>query len=184
MSEEKPAAPESGPAERKPRKGKTASTRNAAIALGAVGITLLALILFVPAPDGTPRTGTTGPASAQTTGSPSPGTMPAGEVGSNQGAYRPLPALEALIGSLRRRAEFRVVSPGETAEKGTLIVFRWETELSGPWKVSILDNRGIALKEEDVTEPDYTLSSPKPALYYWTVAKEDTLLHAGRLSVR
>ncbi len=179
MSEETPGTDEPVPARRIRRK-KTAASRTAAVALGAVGILLLALILFVPAPDSTRQPGE----GSQNAGSSPPGTTPAGQPGISDAAYRPLPALEALIGSLRRRAEFRVVSPGETAPKGTLIVFRWETELTGPWRVSILDNRGIALKEEEVKEPDYTLSSPKPALYYWTVAKQDTLLHAGRLSVR
>ena len=153
-------------------------SRIAAITLALIGLAILGLILFVPAPDGSTKPGQTGPAK-------NPGPSAAREgLPAMEPEYRPLHALEALIGSLPRRAEFRVVSPEESVAKGKLIVFRWLSEKGGPWKVTILNNKGITLKEEVAREPEYTLSSPKPALYYWTVAKEDTLLHAGRLKVR
>ncbi len=160
--------------------------RTAAIVLAAVCLAIIALLILVPVPGADDRHGqsanegiaATGPSQS---GGPSPGT-PAEQ--DTSFAYRPFPSLESLIASTRQRIEFRVLSPAESVPRGTLVVFRWEDEGSGPWKVTVLDNRGNAIREEEVKSPDFTLSSPKPGLYYWTVAREDRVLHIGRVAVR
>jgi hypothetical protein len=98
--------------------------------------------------------------------------------------YRPFLTLENLVGDATHRSKFKVLSPAETVPQGTLVVFRWTDDEGGPWKVMILDNRGRTLREEEVKDQEYTLSSPKPGLYYWTVAREDKIRHVGRVAVR
>ncbi len=159
------------------RKPSLPFTRVAAYALAGVCIVIIGLIVLIP-----------GPAEHAPPNLP-PAQQPAGQPPQGQGqdtsaVYRPLPSLEGLIASARKQVEFRALSPAETVPKGTLVVFRWEDNEKGPWKVTVLDNRGATVREEEVKEPDYTLSSPRPGLYYWTVAREDRLLHVGRVAVR
>jgi hypothetical protein len=176
-----------GKSRRRGRKSQPAY-RTAAILLASIGLTILGLLIFVPTPEREVQPNqTTVPEHASK--DPRAGVPvkvaqePAG--GKDTAAnYHPLPALEALIGSQPRRAQFRVLSPDETVAKEKLIFFRWNSERKGPWKVTILNNKGETLKEEEVKDPEYTLSSPKPGLYYWTVAREDELLHVGRVVVR
>ncbi len=162
-------------------------TRTVAIVLGAVCLAIIALLILVPAPGGN---GGPGQQADQSGGGPEQPKSPAspdqagGAGGDTSSPYRPFPSLESLIASTRQRIEFRVLSPAESVPRGTLVVFRWEDEGSGPWKVTVLDNRGNAIQEEEVKSPDFTLSSPKPGLYYWTVAQEDRVLHVGRVAVR
>jgi hypothetical protein len=172
---------------RRGRKSRPAY-RTPAILLAAIGLMILGLLIFVPTPQRNVE-----PNEAAIPGHASKNSRagaaekvdrePAGGKGS-AATYYPLPALEALIGSQPRRVQFRVLSPDEIVEKGKLIVFRWNSEREGPWKVTILNNKGVTLKEEEVKDPEYTLSYPTPGLYYWTVAREDELLHVGRLVVR
>ncbi len=162
-------------------------TRTVAIALAAVCLAIIALLILVPVPDNDGRPGHSTdqgggvPGQSQSPGAPGPEGS-AGEDTSQ--AYRPFPSLESLIAGARQRIEFRVISPSESVPRGTLVVFRWEDEGGGPWKVTVLDNRGNSIREEEVKSPDFTLSSPKPGLYYWTVAREDRVLHVGRVAVR
>ncbi len=161
-------------------------TRTAAIALAAVCLAIIALLILVPVPD---NDGRPGHSTDQGAGAPgqlqSPGVPGAGSAGEDTSqAYRTFPSLESLIAGARQQIGFRVLSPSESVPRGTLVVFRWEDEGGGPWKVTVLDNRGISIREEEVKSPDFTLSSPKPGLYYWTVAREDRVLHVGRVAVR
>lgn len=171
---------------RRTRKHSSPS-RTVAIALAAVCLAIIALLILVPVPGNDGRQGHStdldgaGPGQSQSPGAPGP----AGSAGEDTSlAYRPFPSLESLIAGARQRIEFRVLAPPESVPSGTLVVFRWEDEGGGPWKVTVIDNRGNALREEEVKSPDFTLSSPKPGLYYWTVAREDRVLHVGRVAVR
>lgn len=169
---------------KQPRKLSSPLSRAAVFVLAGICLAIVGLIIFVPPP------GEKGLADHPAEGGSAEGDLrhnggPEGFAGADTSApYRPLPTLESLIGSTRQRMEFRVLSPGETVPRGTLIVFRWEDNDGGPWKVAVLDNRGVAIQEEEVKAPDFTLSSPKPGLYYWTVSREDRLLHIGRVAVR
>src|SRR5512135_388296 len=160
-------------------------SRTAAIALAAVCLVIIALLILVPAPGSNGGSG-----ESADEGNAARGPSQSGGAGRLEGGadtssvYRPFASLESLIASTRQRIEFRVLSPAESVPRGTLVVFRWEDEGGGPWKVTVIDNRGNAIREEEVKSPDFTLSSPKPGLYYWTVAREDRVLHIGRVAVR
>jgi len=169
---------------KQPKKLSGPLSRAAVILLAAICLAIVCLIIFVPAPGEKSQ--------ADQSAGQGGGAGDFRQYGGPEGAagrdtstsYRPLATLESLIGSTRQRMEFRVLSPGETVARGTLVVFRWEDSEGGPWNVAVLDNRGVTVREEEVKAPDFTLSSPRPGLYYWTVSREDRLLHIGRVAVR
>jgi hypothetical protein len=188
MSEE---SPDRRPPQEHKNPRKRLSRSSSRIVLGllaALGLTILALLLFVPVPEedgtgdqkGEPRIGVKSEEakSQAVAGMNAKGGM---DTAAN---YRPFPTLENLVGDATRRAKFRALLPGESVPRGTLVVFRWIDDEGGPWKVMILDNTGRTLREEEVKDPEYTLSSPRPGLYYWTVAREDKIRHVGRVAVR
>jgi hypothetical protein len=186
MNEELPGIQEPRKRKRPPRRLSRSSSQIVLVLLAALGLTILALLLFVPVPEesgsgGPPRGARPGVTIGQ------PQAAAEGKTGSGRDTaenYRPFPTLENLVEDATQRARFRALSPGETVPQGTLVVFRWTDDDGGPWKVMILDNKGRTLREEEVKDPEYTLSSPKPGLYYWTVAREDRIRHVGRVAVR
>ncbi len=160
------------------------SYRLVAVILAATCLVILGLLIFVPVPENNIPPGQGAGEGPGSTGSLQQGGGTAGGEADSSASYTPLASLESLIQSTRRRLEFTVLSPAETVPKGTLVFFNWADEEKGPWKVMVLDNKGVTMKEEEVTAPEFTLSSPTPGLYYWTVAREDKILHIGRLAVR
>jgi hypothetical protein len=95
------------------------------------------------------------------------------------------PELEDLMRSSVRSAETEVQSPanGSTVHPGSIL--RWTTSAQPPFDLTILDNRGYAVKSFRLRSNAFDMKdSLQAGLYYWKLVAEGNLLHVGKFAVR
>jgi len=104
--------------------------------------------------------------------------------------YVKLPEFEALIGSMTRGANFRLLLPyGRIQIPGdSVVVFEWTAiENPSPVIIKVLDNSGKKLFESSPILANRFLLPVKnfgKGLFYWKIIEEEELIAIGSITIR
>lgn len=102
--------------------------------------------------------------------------------------YKPFPPFESLIGTHIRSEYFKLIEPfpGSHFKTKNTILFSWETDISHPLTMEIMDNQGQLIF---VSNPlhDKSLRVPsgrlKNGLFYFKILKEDEMVFFGKFTI-
>jgi len=99
--------------------------------------------------------------------------------------FTPSPDLEDLVGSHFRSGSFEVRSPKIGADVGDNIVFDWSAQPSGPFTVTVLNNKAETVVRMPVRTVPFDLRKHfAPGVYYWKVQNAEEILFVGKFVVR
>jgi hypothetical protein len=95
------------------------------------------------------------------------------------------PELENLLIGGTRSEDTEVRGPENGREITVGTVFRWESSVTPPYRVTIVDNHNTIVRSTSVPSPVYVLAdSLRPGLYYWKLIGSGNLMHVGKFVVR
>ena len=102
--------------------------------------------------------------------------------------YKPFPPFESLIGTHIRAEYFKLIEPlpGSHFKTNSTILFSWETDISHPLILEIMDNQGQLIFDSHPVR-DKLLKVPsgrlKNGLFYFKILKEDEMVFFGKFSI-
>jgi hypothetical protein len=103
-------------------------------------------------------------------------------------SYKPMPSFESLIGTHIRSDNFKIKGPSTSAhfKKGSTILFEWETEITHPLSLEVIDNHGkIVFDSQPVYDKFLKLSSGdlNEGLFYFKILKDDEIVFFGKFFI-
>ena len=106
----------------------------------------------------------------------------------SNGDFKENPDLERYLGRSISRAkpsEIEFISPAMGEKIDGKIQFSWQTELTGPYKIIVLSNKGKEVEEINTNEKTYLYENQlSPGLYYWKFSIDDKWLYTGKFIVK
>jgi len=101
-------------------------------------------------------------------------------------AFTPNPALAKLVSGQTRAPGFKMLSPRPDAafNNAKELVFKWETDMVGPYLIRIMDNNGKLKFEKSVSDKTLNVKViTVNGLYYWFISADDDLVSGGSFTV-
>ena len=102
--------------------------------------------------------------------------------------YKPFPPFESLIGTHIRAEYFKLIEPFPDSHFKTesTILFSWETDISHPLTLEIMDNQGQLIFDSHPVH-DKSMKVPsgklKNGLFYFKILKEDEMVFFGKFTI-
>lgn len=103
-------------------------------------------------------------------------------------SYKPFPPFENLIGTHLRSEYFKLIEPfsGSHFKTGSTILFSWQTDISHPLTLVIMDNQGQRIFDSHPVH-DQSLKVPsgilKNGLFYFKILREDEMVYFGKFTI-
>lgn len=100
--------------------------------------------------------------------------------------FTPNASLDRLTNMEMRDGSFAAKTPvnGNSYLKDQPITFSWETSITDPMEIVILNNRGKKLSSQSANSGMTYLAAHEPGRYYWKLETEEELLITGTFYIR